>query len=128
MKDFLNLEISLCINIVKQYDKDFDQLLQNIEENITQEHFITLTDFLNRKLQKLKKKINEKLERKIQNITQQNNRTTSLRLNKNYCINLTDQTIPDDILEFLGLGMNFSLPLFSTNKEEMFNLRQTHEM
>lgn len=42
--------------------------------------------------------------------------------NDDYCINLSKTNIPREIQQFLGLGINFTIPITTIKESELFNM------
>lgn len=111
----LNYEISITIQKINNTSNYKYEIDQNIKNNI---HPSIYTNFINRQKisnQKFYNKIKRNNIRKFINLTTINNKKNNIKIKDNWVYNLTNETIPDNILKFIALGPKFSLQPSSKN-------------
>lgn len=105
MKQYLNLEIKMCINKLNNVDKickmEYNLILSALHVSDTQKYFFCLSFYQRQHILNT----NKRLEKKFNNInkTEENFETTHLN-------NLSNKIIPKDIAIILSLGPTFAPP------------------
>lgn len=82
------------------------QIFQNYVENVS----------LN-----LQRSTNLRLNRKL-NTLQNIEQKERIVFNDDYCVNLSKTQIPQEVQHFLGLGLNFAIPVNNIKQNELFDL------
>lgn len=121
MKNFLNLEIKLCIHQAKQQEKNKLEILNRLEDQLVTPDYIILQQYLQEKDFWLSNKTNERLQKKIHTIHGHQQLKEPI-FNDDYCINLSKTPIPEEVKKFLGLGNNFAMPLNEIKENDLFSM------
>lgn len=110
LRQFLNVEISLCSRQNKTLRSRHDELLTALRDPMYGDLSTIATTHLHDRytleLNKSRERQNKKLERNYQ--TSMND---TLRLNEDFCANLSSKQIPPEVTRLMGLGKKFALPV-----------------
>lgn len=125
-KTFLNNEISICFDQTNVYSKNQATLERYLQGKMSTMDFNNFKQRNNSKFNALLTKLKEKMTFKIDKLvtTQHEHLMT---FNEDYCINLTGETIPKEVIQLLGLGKKFALPLTTLKTQQFFEMLSTTE-
>lgn len=112
---FLNLEIDICSLKKRQLNTKLKELEGNLHDILNENHFRSILEVQQSRLQRLLNKNNERMKHKFDKIFDTQVKK-EINFNLDACLNLSNKDVPSEMIEILSLGENFSLPTSSKKK------------
>lgn len=114
----LNLAISECIINIKKQEHTLQTEIKKAQEIIHTDTLTKFTEITEQECQRLNQKIKNNLIKKFNTLIEikRNEDQNKIKTNrKKWVENLSDENIPDNVVEVLSLGPNFALPYNEKN-------------
>lgn len=113
IQDIINLSITESTTILNAFSRDLQKLKISLSKRIPEQLFKQFTTQIGKKVDSLFEKIKKKNCKKITALISKT-RPTIINNNSNKWVeNLTNESIPEHVMEILGLGPNFATNLNS---------------